>query len=309
MTCAPVGRFAPSATGPAHPGTLLAGLLAWLDIRSRGGRIVLRLEDLDPERCTRELADGLVAQLAWFGLDWDAVERQSDHGARHAAALDRLAAAGHLYPCELSRAQLAAGGRRAPDGGWAYDNRARGSALPSGGWRACALPLRARLPDGVIAVRDQGGADLSQEAAACAGDPLVRRRDGAVAYQLAVVVDDAASGVTDVVRGRDIAPSTATQVGLQRQLGLATPAYRHHLLLQEADGSGKLAKFHGAVGVPAVQAAMTASRLCGRLAWFAGLQASAAPCRPRDLLDGFTWARVAQADVAVRWTGQDLVQA
>ena len=146
-----IGRFAPSSTGPAHPGTLLAALLAWLDARSRGGRVVLRIEDLDPERCRPEFTRGLIADLAWLGLDWDGVEIQSQHRPRHDAALDRLAALGRLYPSSISRRDLEAIGRRAPDGGWAYDNRERSRTLPAGGWRACTEPLRVRLDDGVVA--------------------------------------------------------------------------------------------------------------------------------------------------------------
>lgn len=299
-------RFAPSTTGPAHPGTLLAALLCWLDARSRGARLLLRLEDLDPARCTPAHADALVDDLAWFGLDWDAVERQSAHAARHAAALDRLAALGALYPCAISRSELAAGGRRAPDGAWAYDNRARGAPLPAGGWRACALPLRARLPDGEFAPVDEGGLDLAHDPAAAAGDPVVRRRDGAVAYQLAVVVDDAAARVTRVVRGRDIAPSTATQAALQRLLGLPTPTYRHHLLLLEQDGERKLSKFHGAVGAPELRTRYRAAELCGLLAHACGLRGDAAPCTPAGLLAGFAWERVRRDDVAVRWDGERL---
>jgi glutamyl-Q tRNA(Asp) synthetase len=239
-----VGRFAPSATGPAHPGTLLAGLLAWLDVRADRGHIVLRVEDLDPARCTPEKSRALVDHLAWFGLDFDAVEYQTGQAVRHATALDRLAESGWLYPCHLSRSQLAAGGRRAPDGAWAYDNRARGAALPPGGWRLADTPLRAWLPDGVVHLRDDSGEDLSQKPTATAGDPVVWRRDGAVAYQLACVVDDAAVGVTRVVRGRDIAPSTATQVALQQRLGLPQPTYRHHALLLEVGADRKLSKFH-----------------------------------------------------------------
>jgi glutamyl-Q tRNA(Asp) synthetase len=300
------GRFAPSTTGPAHPGTLLAALLAWLDARSRDGRVVLRLEDLDPDRCRPALAEAMRADLAWFGLDWDAVELQSAHHARHAAALDRLEQLGRLYPCEATRGDLKAGGRRAPDGGWAYDNRNRGRALPSGGWRSCAAPLRARLDDDEIRPRDESGLDLAQRPALVFGDPVVRRRDGAVAYQLAVVVDDAAAGVTRVVRGRDIAPSTATQVALQRLLGLPTPAYRHHLLLLESH-ERKLAKFHGAVGVDALRHRYGAPALCGFLAWCAGLVPRPDPCQPRDLLPAFAWSRVRADDLLVHWTGSALV--
>jgi glutamyl/glutaminyl-tRNA synthetase len=299
------GRFAPSSTGPAHPGTLLAGLLAWLDARSRGGRVLLRIEDLDPERCRPEFARGLVDDLRWLGLEWDALELQSEQRARHEAALDRLAALGRLYPSPISRRELEALGRRAPDGGWAYDNRERGRPLPAAGWRACVEPLRVRLDDGELALADEGGADLSQDPALAFGDPLVRRRDGAIAYQLAVVVDDAAAGVTRVVRGRDIAPSTATQVALQRLLGLPQPVYRHHLLLLERRGH-KLAKLHGAVGAAQLRAAYDPAGLCGWLAWSAGLQEAPLPCTPAALLADFAWARVRGADRLVRWTGARL---
>ena len=300
------GRFAPSTTGPAHPGTLLAALLAWLDARSRGGSIVLRLEDLDPERCRPLLAENMRADLAWFGLDWDVVEVQSAHAVRHEAALDRLAALGRLYPCDATRGELKESGRRAPDGGWAYDNRSRARPLPAAGWRACSAPLRARLDDDEIRPGDEGGLDLAQRPTFAFGDPVVRRRDGAIAYQLAVVVDDAAAGVTRVVRGRDIAPSTATQVALQRLLGLPTPAYRHHLLLLETH-ERKLAKFHGAVGSDVLRQHYSAPALCGFLAWCAGLCAQPEPCRPGDLLPGFAWSRVRVDDLLLQWTGSELV--
>ncbi len=280
-------RFAPSATGRAHPGTLIAGLICWLDARSRGARLVLRLEDLDPERCTPELVAGLQADLAWLGLSWDVVEIQSAHGARHAAALDHLAASGALYPCPLSRSQLQARGERLPDGSWAGDPVHRGRPLPAGGWQAVAEPLRARIADGL-------------------GDPVVRRRDGAVAYQLAVVVDDAAVGVTRVVRGRDLAPCTPTQIALAGLLGLTPPTHHHHALLLQADGSGKFAKFHGAVAVPTLQVHYAPRALCGFLAWCAGLQADDRPVAPAELLPGFSWERLDPIDVAVAWDGTRL---
>ncbi|MFM2091138.1 MAG: hypothetical protein RLZZ127_1627, partial [Planctomycetota bacterium] len=266
---------------------------------------VLRLEDLDPERCTLALVEGLIDDLRWFGLDWDLCERQSDHGHRHRAALDRLAAAGRLYPSPISRQELAAIGRRGPDGGWAYDNRERGTPLPAD-WATAAVPLRVHLPDGMQHPVDEGGLDLAQDPAVVLGDPVVRRRDGAVAYQLAVVVDDAAVGVDRIVRGRDIAVSTATQRAIRALLGLPDPVYRHHLLLLEPRG-GKFSKFHGAVAVPALRAAgHGAADLCGFLAWTCGLRPSPAPVSPRDLLDGFTWDRIATADQPVAWDGERL---
>jgi glutamyl-Q tRNA(Asp) synthetase len=159
--------------------------------------------------------------------------------------------------------------------------------LPPGGWRVCTQPLRVQLPG-------------------TPPDPVVRRRDGAVAYQLAVVVDDAAVGVTHIVRGRDIEPSTSTQIALQQLLGLPTPTYHHHLLLQEADGSGKLSKFHGAVAVPTLQHQYNPTALCGFLAWCCGLTENAEPRSPRDLLADFAWDGVSTTDVAVHWDGTRL---
>jgi glutamyl/glutaminyl-tRNA synthetase len=300
-----VSRFAPSTTGRAHPGTLLAGLLAWLDARARGARLLLRLEDLDPERCRPEWSVRMREDLAWLGLDFDADEEQHDAAARHAAALDRLAALGVLYPCACSRSLLRAESDAALGRGARYTNRCRGRPLPAAGWRTASEPLRVALPSGRIAPLDEGGRDLAQDPAEEMGDPIVRRRDGAVAYQLAVVVDDAASGVTRVVRGHDLAASTATQIALQRLLGLPEPVYRHHLLLLEERGE-KLAKLHGAVGADALRAVYTAPALTGFLAHAAGLRPDATPLTLAALVPAFDWTRVARADRVVRWTGSAL---
>ncbi|MBA3538693.1 MAG: hypothetical protein H0T79_03630 [Deltaproteobacteria bacterium] len=300
-----ISRFAPSTTGEAHPGTLLAALLVWLDVRRTGGRVLLRLEDLDITRTRPEWAAHMIEALAWLGLDWDEVVTQSDRYIEHEQALDVLAAKGRLYPCACSRSDRAAGQRRAPDGGWAYDNTCRTRALPATGWRACADPLRARLDDARIELVDGLGVDLSQDPAREMGDPIVRRRDGVIAYQLAVVVDDAASGITDIVRGRDIAPSTATQVALQRLLGLPTPRYRHHFLLLESHGD-KLAKLHGSIPYGVLRARYTGEALCGVLAHAANLAATRDPVTAASLVDEFDWARIPRADRIARWDGATL---
>ncbi len=295
-----IGRFAPSTTGQAHPGTLLSGLLAWLDARARGGRVLLRLEDLDATRTQAAWAGDMQSALTWLGLAWDAVIVQSDSAAAHEAALDRLAAAGRLYPCACSRASRA-GRTRAPDGGWAYANTCRDRSLPARGWRESSESLRARLDDDRIELVDDGGLDLSQTPAVEMGDPIVRRRDGAIAYQLAVVVDDAAAGVTDIVRGRDIAPSTATQIMLQRLLGLPTPRYRHHFLLLEPSRD-KLAKLHGSIPFPALRERYRGDELCGLLAGAAGLGAGT-PTTPSDLVTTFAWPKVTSDDRVATWNG------
>jgi len=302
---AEIGRFAPSTTGPAHPGTLLAALLCWLDARARGGRVWLRLEDLDPQRCRPEYLAGLREALEWFGLDWDGEEQQSDHAAGHAAALDALAEAGLLYPCRCSRAELSAEAKRAPDGSARYPGTCRSRPLPAagdGGWRACPDALRARLPGGLIELMDEGGADLSASPAGEYGDPVVRRRDGAAAYHLASVVDDQRIGVTRIVRGRDLAPSSAVQRALGGLLGYGTPTYRHHLLLLEERG-GKLAKFHGAVGFEDLRGAYSAPELCGLLAHACGLRPGPDPVQPEDLVTGFDWPALRTRDRPIRWDG------
>jgi glutamyl/glutaminyl-tRNA synthetase len=302
------GRFAPSTTGPAHPGTLLAALLCWLDARSLGARLLLRLEDLDPQRCRPEWSDAMRRDLDWLGLDFDAVEAQHAARARHEAALDRLAERGLVYACRCTRTELRGAARTIAEGGVRYPGTCRGRGLPRGGWRATDLPLRVALPAGRIELRDESGADLGHDPVEEIGDPIVRRRDGAFAYQLAGVVDDAAGGVTRVVRGRDLAASTATQVALQRLLGLPQPRYRHHLLLLEERGA-KLAKLHGAVAADALRARYDAPGLCGVLAHAAGLARTPGPTTPAALLAGFSWDRVARDDRALRWDGERLALA
>ncbi|HUS28993.1 MAG TPA: glutamate--tRNA ligase family protein [Kofleriaceae bacterium] len=286
-------RFAPSPTGEAHPGTLLSALLVWLDARARAGQALLRLEDLDTTRVKAAWSEQMTDALAWLGLDWDESVVQSGRTRAHEAALDRLTE--RLYPCTCSRADRA-GGRRAPDGGWAYENTCRDKPLPAGGWRSVSDNLRVRLPDDRVDLVDDGGMHLSQTPARDMGDPIVRRRDGVIAYQLAVVVDDADTAITNVVRGHDIAPSTATQVLLQRLLGVPTPRYRHHFLLLEHGKNEKLAKLHGSIPFGELRARHRADELCGLLAHAANLIDAPKACTPRELIETFDWSRVPRED-------------
>ena len=302
---AEICRFAPTPSGPAHPGTLLAALLCWLDARSRGAHLALRLEDIDHTRCTAEKSNEMRAALDWLGLDWDSESVQSTARARHTAALDELAERGLLYPCCCSRSQARRAGAPAADGGWRYSGACRQRSLPAEGWQTCAETLRLRLEPGRCVPSDEGGLDLSQDPFEEMGDPVLRRRDGAVAYHLAVVVDDAAQGVTRVVRGRDLAASTATHLSLQRQLDLPTPTYRHHFLLLEERGD-KLAKLHGAVGWRELERHYEPPALCGFLARAAGLIDARRNITPQELLEGFSWQRVRSEDRALRWTGEAL---
>ena len=297
------GRFAPSATGPAHPGTLLAALLCWLDARSQGGRIVLRLENLDPQRCTAQKTQQLIAQLRWFGLDdWDVVEIQSQHTQRHKLALAELISQGMVYACRCSRSEIKAWAQPAVNGGWVYPGTCHQRLVND--ISLAEPPLRVRLNQS-LSLSDLNGGDLSQDIPRDLGDPVILRRDGAVSYLLAAVVDDAALGVTHVVRGQDLAATTAVQVALSDALGHQRPRYRHHFLLTEAHGY-KLAKFHGSVGVPQLRECYQPEELCGILAHLAGLRPDAAPCQPDELLADFSWDKVTREDRNLGWDGTAL---
>lgn len=295
-------RFAPSTTGLAHPGTLLSCLLCWLDARSRGARFFIRIDNLDPERCRPEYEKLMLNDLRWLGIDWDEVVVQRDRTSSYEQALDILDHRGLLYPCTCSRARIRSIGRTSPEGGSAYDNCCRHREMPSGGWRTARGSIRIRLPDDRITVDDEGCQPIVQQPATEFGDPLVRRRDGSIAYHLACVVDDHECGVTRLVRGRDLAPLAPMQRLIQRMLELNEVTYRHHFLLLEKAGS-KLAKFHGAIGVSEIRQTHSGSEICGELAMWAGLATTREPCSPTELLKTFSWSRVRPSDLLLNWNG------
>jgi glutamyl-Q tRNA(Asp) synthetase len=247
-----VGRFAPSPTGLLHAGSLVAALASWLDARAHGGRWLVRIEDLDTPRNVAGAAEAIVAQLDALGLHADgAIVRQSHRTALYEAALHALQAAGRAYPCACSRRDLALA-VAAPAG--TID--ARAEAIYPGTCRAGlhgkaqrSVRLRVEGVEGSGEARidwiDRRLGAQHQDVARAVGDFVLERADGIFAYQLAVVVDDAEQGVTDVVRGEDLADSTARQILLQRLLGVPTPRYLHTPLVRSADGA-KLSKQTGA---------------------------------------------------------------
>ena len=216
-----VGRFAPSPTGPLHFGSLVAALASWLDARRAGGRWLLRMEDLDKPRVVPGAADAILRQLEACGLGWDGpVVTQSTRLDRYRAALQDLEA--HVYPCACTRKELE-DSALAIDGSRIYLGTCR-AGLAAG---KSARALRLRTATEPVRFTDRVQGEISQSVANEVGDFVLRRADGVYAYQLAVVVDDAAQGVTDVVRGADLLDSTARQIHLQRLLGVATPRYLH----------------------------------------------------------------------------------
>ncbi len=237
------GRFAPSPTGPLHAGSLVAALASWLDARAAGGQWLLRIEDVDRPRCVAGAADGIVQQLAACGLLPDAPPWwQSQREAAYAAALQALAAAGQAYPCGCTRKEIerAIGDERPRFAELRYPGTCRNGlhGKPVRAWRL-------RVDAGAVAWTDRRLGAQSQDVAATVGDFVLRRADGLWAYQLAVVVDDAAQHITDVVRGEDLADNTARQIVLQRALAVPTPRYLHTALVRAADGH-KLSKQNGA---------------------------------------------------------------
>lgn len=300
-----VGRFAPSPTGPAHPGTLLSGLLAWLDARSSGARFVLRLEDIDPQRAKAQWSRAMLADLAWLGLDWDEEVVQSQRRPEHEGVLDQLARDGVLYGCTCTRAVLRRTATPAADGSRLYPGTCRHRRLGAADWRAFEGAVRLRLPERPVAVRLLRGGSHTFHPAQEMGDPIVRRKDGAMAYNLAVVVDDVAAGVTRVVRGADLFYSTGVHALVYALLGAEAPAYWHHPLLMEPRGNQKLAKLHGSVSAALIREHMDAEQVCGFLAACVGL-GDGGSVSPQALLAGFSVRAVAEQPVVVTWDGAAL---
>ena len=283
------GRFAPSPTGTLHLGNLRTALLAWLFARSAGGRFLVRMEDLDAGRVKPGSADEQLADLAALGIDWDGeVAFQSARLGLYSAALDELRSERLLYECYCTRAEIraAASAPHGPLPEGAYPGTClRLSATELAAKRASGRPpaLRVRADAAVVAFEDR----LMGRYEGVVDDFVVRRNDGAPAYNLAVVVDDAAQAVGEVVRGADLLDSTPRQLWLARALGLAEPGFAHVPLVLGADGA-RLAKRHGAVTLRDLRAS-------DALAWMAaslGLEGRSA----RELLDGFDPARLPSTD-------------
>ena len=246
MSAVAVGRFAPSPTGPLHFGSLIAALASYCDVRAQGGRWLLRVEDVDEPRSRASAERAIVGALSRYGFRWDGeIVRQSERTAHYVRALERLRDAGLVYACACTRrdmehAPLNAGGERI------YPGTCRSAAIDA---RTPHVAHRVLVRDAVVEYVDVVQGRQRQDVAREVGDFIVRRADGWFAYQLAVVVDDALQGVTSVVRGADLLPSTPRQIYLQRTLGLPTPEYLHVPVAINAAGE-KLSKQTGADALP-----------------------------------------------------------
>lgn len=303
-----VGRFAPSPSGRMHLGNAFSALIAWLAVRSVGGEMVLRQEDLDPQRCKREYADQIEADYRWLGLDWDRggsaggdAYYQSNRNDIYAEAMETLRQNHLIYPCFCTRNQLhAASAPHATDGTTLYPGTCRNLTPAEQTERAKTRKpaMRVKVPDERISFTDHIMGAYHQNLAQACGDFILRRSDGVFAYQLAVVVDDARMGVTEVVRGADLLSSTARQLYLYRLLGLKAPQFAHCPLLLAPDGR-RLSKRDGDQSLENLRAKYTAEEIVGRLAFAYGLQPEPAPRTPESLIPDFSWDKVPKQDICL----------
>lgn len=291
-----VGRFAPSPSGRMHLGNVFTALLAWLSVRSKGGRLLLRIEDLDPDRSKPEFIDAIYEDLHWLGLDWDEeMPRQSTRTAAYAQVFDRLP----VYPCYCSRNELhAASAPHASDGRVLYAGTCR-DLTPEQRTAQTRVPAwRVRVPEETVAFHDGVFGEVRQDLAGECGDFILRRSDGVYAYQLAVVCDDAAGGVTEVVRGCDLLDSTPRQIWLDRQLGFSVPWFYHVPLLVAPDGR-RLSKREKGLDLDHLRQAYTPEALIGLLAYAAGLIDTRREIAPQELVPQFRWAAIQKENIPI----------
>jgi len=292
------GRYAPSPTGPLHPGNLRTALVAWLQARLEGGAFVLRMEDLDRPRVVEGSADQILDDLRWLGLDWDegpdvggplGPYEQSARDELYAEALDRLDRAGLVFPCYCSRKDIAEAASAPHGRSPVYPGTCR-ELTPAERERVRAEKngktpsWRFRVHPGLVTVDDRVAGPFRQDLDEDVGDFVVRRADELFAYQLAVVVDDLLMGITDVVRGADLLESTPRQVALFEALGAQPPRYWHVPMMRDASGE-HMSKRDGSQGLAELRAeGLDAPTVVGRLAASIGLVDAADPVTPARLL-------------------------
>lgn len=305
------GRFAPSPSGRMHLGNLFCSLLAWLSAHARGGEILLRIEDLDPDRSQREFALQLEQDFLFLGLTWQEGGSlggpqgpyfQGERAGYYRELLNKLEALDLVYPCFCSRAQLhSASAPHASDGEVVYAGTCRGLSQKEIAEKSQSRKpaLRLKVPWESITFTDGHYGAFSQNLALECGDFILRRSDGVFAYQLAVVGDDGAMGVTQVVRGRDLLSSTPRQLYLYRLFNLKPPEFYHTPLLLSPEGR-RLSKRDRDVSLEALkEKGFTGPDIVGRLAFCAGLLDRPEPTRPQELLPLFSWEKVPLEDVCL----------
>lgn len=295
-----IGRFAPSPSGRMHLGNVFSALMAWCSVRKQHGTMLLRIEDLDPDRCRAEYAAQIKKDLLWLGLDWDTESAmQSTRSGVYASYFDALFQRGLVYPCYCTRSELhdasaphASSGQPIYAGSCRYltdAQRAEKTRKPA--WRIAVPEETVCFTDGVFGRQEE---NLAKDC----GDFIIRRSDGVYAYQLAVVVDDGEAGVTEIVRGSDLLSSTPRQLWLQKQLGFAAPQYYHVPLLIAPDGR-RLSKRDRDLDLGALQQRFSAPELIGRLAFAAGLTETDAAISAKELSEMFDWKYIKKEPIVI----------
>ena len=295
-----VGRFAPSPSGRMHLGTAFSAMLAWLSVRKADGELVLRMEDLDPERTNETFAAQIREDLRWMGLDWDwEGTRQRLRTEAYEQAMESLWQQNLLYPCWCTRGDLkAASAPHASDGKPIYPGTCRHLTAVQRAEKTRPPLWRLIVPDETVCFTDGLQGEYWENLARECGDFVVQRADGVHAYQLAVVVDDAAMGVNEVVRGRDLLDSTPRQIYLQQKLQMPQPRYYHVPLLLAPDGR-RLSKRERDLDLGALQQRYTPQQLLGKLAFWAGILPREEPIAAQELVGEFSWQKVHKTDIVI----------
>ena len=301
-----VGRFAPTPSGRMHLGNVFAALVAWLSVRSRGGEMVLRMEDLDTQRTSGEFAEILRQDLAWLGLDYDReTPPQSRRGPVYDRYFEKLRDLGLIYPCYCTRSQLhSVNAPHLSDGTYVYTGTCRNLTEEQRVAFDRKPAWRVMVPDRVWEVNDLVQGRFQMNLATDCGDMVVRRADGVYVYQLAVTVDDGEAGVTEVVRGMDLLSSAPRQMYLQELFGFPQPVYGHVPMLLAPDGR-RLSKRDRDLDLGELRKRVTPEKLIGTLAFAAGLIDRSEPVSARELAGEFSWNRL-RGD-AIYLNGQDLM--
>ncbi len=295
---APLGRFAPTPSGRMHLGNVFAGLIAWLSAKSKGGGMLLRMEDLDTQRTSTEFADTLRSDLRWLGLDWDMeTAPQSQRSAVYDRYFEKMQDLHLLYPCYCTRSQLhSVNAPHLSDGTYVYPGTCRSLSEADRAQFDRAPAWRVRVPDKLWQFTDLLQGPCSQNLATDCGDMVVRRADGVYVYQLAVTVDDGEAGVTEVVRGADLLSSAPRQMYLQSLFGFSHPSYGHVPLLLAPDGR-RLSKRDRDLDLGQLQRHMQPEALIGSLACTAGLIEKPEAVSARELLGEFSWEKLKKNDI------------
>ena len=300
----PVGRFAPTPSGRMHLGNVFAGMIAWLSVKSRGGEMILRMEDLDTQRTSDELAQTLREDLTWLGLTWDReTEPQSRRSKVYDGYFQRLQEMDLLYPCYCTRSQLhSVNAPHLSDGTYVYGGTCRNLTEAEKASFDRKPAWRVVVPDKVWQVEDLVQGTYRENLAADCGDFVVRRADGVYVYQLAVTVDDGEAGVTEVVRGMDLLSSAPRQMYLQELFGFSHPTYAHVPMLLAPDGR-RLSKRDQDLDLGALRSRMKPEQLLGALAFSAGLIDRREAVSAVELAKEFSWQKLRKDDIYLDGAG------